>query len=84
MLICDKMVRKFIFEEVNFSIDEELEVILIKRFDVESHIKRYYAYMNEWTPEIGEILKTCLDPENTVDRFAVEVEKEGQIVEHLN
>ena len=25
-------------------------------------------------PEIGEILKTCLEPENVVDRFAVAVE----------
>ena len=84
MLICDKMVKKLIFEEVNFSIEEELEIILIKIFDVESHIKGYHAYMNEWTPEISEILKTSLEPENVNDRFAVAVEKEGQIVGHLN
>ena len=84
MLICDKMTKKLIFEEVNFSIEEELEIILIKRFDVESHIKGYHAYMNEWTPETGEILKTRLEPENVVDRFAVAVEKEDQIVGHLN
>ena len=64
--------------EVNFSIEEELEIILIKRFDVESHIT------NERTPEIGETLKTRLEPENAVDRFAVTVEKEGLIVGHLN
>ena len=46
-----------IYEEVNFSIEEELEIILVKRFDVESHIKGYPTYMNEWTPEIDEILK---------------------------
>ena len=68
------------FEEVNFSIEEELENILIKRFDVESQIKGYHAYMNEWTPEIGEILKIRLEPENVVDRFAGAVEKESQIV----
>ena len=84
MLICDKTAEKLIFEEVNFSIEEELDVILIKRLDVESHIKGYHVYMNEWTPEIGEILKTCLEPKNVVDRFAVAVEKEGQIVGHLN
>ena len=43
-----------------------------------------HTCMNEWTSEIGEILKTRLEPENVVDRFAVAVEKEGQIVEHLN
>ena len=41
MLICDKMAKKSIFVEVHFSIEEELEIILIKRLDVESHIKGY-------------------------------------------
>ena len=72
-----------IFEEVNFSIEDELEIILIKRFDIESHIKGYQAYI-EWTPEIVEILKTLLEPENVVDRFTVAGEKEGQTVGHLN
>ena len=39
--------------------------------------------MNEWTPEIGKVLKTGIQPEN-VDRFAVVMEKEDQTVEHLN
>ena len=67
MLICDKMAKKLIFEEVNFSIEEELEIILIKRFDGESHIKGFDVYMNGWTPEIGETLKTRLEQENVVD-----------------
>ena len=54
------------------------------RFYVEFQIKGYHAYMNEWTPEIDEILKTRLEPENVVDRFVVAVEKEGQIFGHLN
>ena len=40
--------------------------------------------MKEWTPEIGEILKTRLEPGNAVDRFVVAVEKVGQIFGHLN
>ena len=40
--------------------------------------------MNEWSPETDEILKTSLESENVVDRFAVAVEKEGQIDGHLN
>ena len=35
------MAKKPIFAEVHFSIEEELEIILIKRLDVESHIKGY-------------------------------------------
>ena len=40
--------------------------------------------MNEWTPDTRKILKTRLEPGNVVDRFVVAVEKEGQIVGHLN
>ena len=83
MFIYDKMAKK-IFEEVSFSIEEALEIILIKTRKVEPHIKGCHAFMNELTPEIGEILKTCLEPKNVVDRFAVAVEKEGQITGHLN
>ena len=79
-----KKAKKPIFQEFNFSIELELEFILIKKFDVESHIKGYDASMNEWTPEIGEILKNRLEPEKAVDWFAVAVEKEDQIVALLN
>ena len=33
------MAKKLIFEKVNFSIEEELEIILIKRFHVETPSK---------------------------------------------
>ena len=63
LLICDKVAKKLIFEEVNFSIEEELEIIFIIKFDVEFRVKRYQAYVNEWKPGIGDILKTGLEPE---------------------
>ena len=73
LLICDKMAKQLIFEEVNFLIEEELGIVLIKSFDVESHIKGYHANMNKWTPEIVEFHKTRLEHENVVDRFTVVV-----------
>ena len=57
LFICDKMAKKLLFDEVNFSIKEEIEIISIERFDLESYTKGYHAYMNEWTPEIGETLR---------------------------
>ena len=59
-------------------------IILVTRFDVESHIKGYHAYMTDWTPEISETFKTRSEPEKVVDKFAVAVEKEDQLVRHLN
>ena len=38
LFIFHKIAEKFIFEEVNFSVEEELEIILIKKFDVECRI----------------------------------------------
>ena len=57
LFICDKMAKKLLFDEVNFSIKEEIEIISIKRFDVESYTKGYRAYMDACTPEIGETLR---------------------------
>ena len=57
LFIRDKMAKKLLFDEVNFSIKEEIEIISIKRFDVESYTKGYRAYMDECTPEIGETLR---------------------------
>ena len=38
LFIFHKIAEKLIFEEVNFSVEEELEIILIKKFDVECRI----------------------------------------------
>ena len=44
------------------------------------------SHMNEWTPEVGEILKTLLEPEKVVDIFTIYngSEKESQENGHLN
>lgn len=70
-------------EDMNFSIEEDLPILLIKEYDVKSHIKGYHAYMNIWEPTIGEVLKARLEPENEFDKFAVAVEKSGAVVGHL-
>ena len=70
-------------EDMNFSIEEDLPILLIKEYDVKSHIKGYHAYMNIWEPTIGEVLKALLEPENEFDKFAVAVEKSGAVVGHL-
>ena len=69
-----------IFEDVNFSIEEELEIVLIKGFNVESHMKGYYSILKEWSQKKEEILNTRLEPENAIDKFVLTVKKEGQIV----
>ena len=60
---------------MNFSIEEELPIISLKEYVLNSHIKVYHTYMMKWHPTIGEFLKPRLEPENEFDKFVVGVEK---------
>ena len=68
---------------VNLSI-EDLPILLVKEYDLKTHIKGYHAYMTKWTPKNGEILKARPEPENEYDKYAVAVERCGDVVGHLS
>ena len=40
--------------------------------------------MTKWTPNNGEILKARPEPENEYDKYAVAVERYGDVVGHLS
>ena len=40
--------------------------------------------MTKWTPKNGEILKARPEPENQYDKYAVAVERCGDVVEYLS
>ena len=46
------------------SLDEEVSVL-------ESTVRGYHAYMNNWTPVIGQILQVDWEGDNIHDPFAV-------------
>ena len=50
---------------------------------IESFIRGYHAYMDVWTPVEDEMLRLIPEPSNSVDRNAVAVMKEGQVVGHV-
>ena len=70
--------------DVNLSIEEDLSILLVKEYDLKTHIKGYHAYMTKWTPKNGEILKDRSEPENEYDKYAVAVERCGDVVGHLS
>ena len=70
--------------DVNLSIEEDLSILLVKEYDLKTHIKGYHAYMTKWTPKNGEILKVQLEPKNEYDKYAVEVQRCGDVVEHCS
>ena len=68
---------------VKLSSSYEMPLVIIKEFETESVIKGYHAYMNDWTPIVGENLSTRLEPENEIDKYAVAVTKDARGIGHL-
>ena len=63
--------------------NEEIPIVVTTKFDVDSFVKGYHEYKSIWTPKIGEILSTERESGNLVDKYAVCVKKENEIVGHL-
>ena len=74
MFICD----------FNLSIEGDLSILLVKEYDLKTHIKGYHAYMTKWTPKNGEIPKAQPEPENEYDKYTVAVERCGDVAGHLS
>ena len=54
---------------MNFSIEEDLPIILLKEYELNFHIKGYHVYMMKWNPTLGEFLKAPLEPENEFEKI---------------
>ena len=63
--------------------DKEIQIIVTTNFEIDSFVKGYHEYKNIWTPKIGETLSTEREPGNLVDKYAVCVKKNDEIVGHL-
>ena len=48
---------------MNFLIGERLPIILLKEYELKSHIKGHLAYTMKWNPTLREFLKAQLEPE---------------------
>ena len=70
--------------DVNLSIEEDLSILLVKEYNLKTHIRGYHACMTKWTPKNGEILKARPEPENEYAKYAVTVERCGDVVGHLS
>ena len=63
--------------------DNEIQIVVTANFEIDSFVKGYHEYKNIWTPKIGETLSTEREPGNLVDKYAVCVKKNNEIVGHL-
>ena len=64
-------------------IQDELPITLITSMDLETFIKGNRIYKNIWTSQLDELLEVSTEPDNLVDKFAVAVKKNQNIVVHL-
>ena len=60
-----------------------MPLVVNKEFETESVIKGYHAYMNDWALILRENLPTSSEPENEIDKYAVAVTKDAQVIGHL-
>ena len=67
---------------MNFLIEEELSIILLKEHELNSQIK-VYAFIMKWNTALREFVKARLELENKFEKIAVAVEKCDVAVEHL-
>ena len=51
--------------------------------EVQSYIRGYHAYIDVWTPSIGETLLLRREPDNLKDMSAVAVVNDGEVVGHI-
>ena len=52
-------------------------------FNLDSFIKGYHVYQEVWSPELHEMLGTVPEPRNIVDKYAVSVQRDDDVVGHL-
>ena len=57
--------------------------MIIRELKTKSIIKGYHAYMNDWTPVLGETLSACPEPDNEIDKYAVAATKDAKFAGHL-
>ena len=63
---------------------EPMEIILLTSFEIDSTVVGFHVYRNNWEPVIGEVLKTCMEPQNAVHKYAVAVvDNENNVIGHL-
>ena len=77
------MGKKVELYDVKLSSSYKMPLVIIKEFETESVIKGYHAYMNDWTPILGENLSTRPEPKNEIDKYAVAITKETRVIGHL-
>ena len=68
-------------EKINTN--EKLKIVIVKEYQHKSTVKGFHVYKEIWNSVEGEVLDTRMEPENPTDKYAVCIEKNGNVVGRL-
>ena len=60
--------------------NEEIPIVVTTNFDADSFVKGYHEYKSIWSPNI---VSTVREPGNLLNKYAVCVKKENEVVGYL-
>ena len=69
--------------EKKISLTEDIPIIVVRNNDVLSYVKGYHVYKNVWTSRLQDQVQGETEPNNGVDKYAVAVKNNGEIVGDL-
>ena len=62
---------------------EPMEIILLTYFEIDSIVVGFNVYQSNQKPVTGEVLKTCMEPQNEVHKYAAAVvDNESNVTDH--
>ena len=64
-------------------VENQIHIAVVTSIEMDSYIEGYHAYLHKWSPHIGEKPKTAIESDNIMDKYAVCVLKNNDIVGHL-
>ena len=70
-------------ENLTQKIDTPIPIIKEKELNFKSFVMGFHEYRKTWKPKPNEILEVELEPTNKMDKFAVAIIKNKEIIGHL-
>lgn len=71
------------FDNFQFDVQKEMEIILTTSCKCSSFLKGYHAFQNMWDTVKWEIIQGETEPVNSLDKYAIVAIWEGHVLEHF-
>ena len=77
------MLTSFVIMLEKINTNEKLKIVIVKEYQHKSTAKGFDVYKEIWNPVEGKVVDNRMEPENRTDKYAVCIEKNGNVVGHL-